>query len=315
LHPAPSIVLFTVASGTGYGMLFLLGLGVPLGLLSQDRWLGGLGLGLALALVSAGLLASTFHLGHPERAWRAFSQWRSSWLSREGVAAVATYVPAVLFGFGWVVLGRIEGGWATAGVLAAAGAAATVWCTAMIYRSLKAIPAWYNPWTLPCYLLLGLGVGGLWLALLERLTGGDGALASAVAAAALAAGWTAKAAYWRSHADRAPVATAASATGLGHLGKVRLLAAPHTEENYLLQEMGFRIARKHRDRLRRVVHVAAFGLPLACLLPTLALDGWPAGLLAALAAVSASLGTLAERWLFFAEATHVVTLYYGEDAA
>jgi hypothetical protein len=47
-------------------------------------------------LVSLGLLSSTFHLGHPERAWRAFSQWRSSWLSREGVAAVATYLPAGL---------------------------------------------------------------------------------------------------------------------------------------------------------------------------------------------------------------------------
>ena len=38
---------------------------------------------IAYALASGGLIASTFHLGHPERAIKAFTQWRSSWLSRE----------------------------------------------------------------------------------------------------------------------------------------------------------------------------------------------------------------------------------------
>ena len=55
---------------------------------------------IALVLITAGLLSSTAHLGRPERAWRAFSQWRTSWLSREGVAAVFTYVPAGLFALG-----------------------------------------------------------------------------------------------------------------------------------------------------------------------------------------------------------------------
>ena len=75
-------------------------------------------MGLALGLISAGLLSSAGHLGRPERAWRAFSQWRSSWLSREGVASVATFVPAGLFAIGWVFLGRTDGWVAVAGLLA-----------------------------------------------------------------------------------------------------------------------------------------------------------------------------------------------------
>src|SRR5690606_16348531 len=80
VHPAASVILFTTTSGAGYGLLALLGLLGPAGLVPQGRWFGFAGLGLALALVTAGLLASTFHLGRPERAWRAVSQWRSSWL-------------------------------------------------------------------------------------------------------------------------------------------------------------------------------------------------------------------------------------------
>ena len=45
---------------------------------------------------------------------------------------------------------------------------------------------------------------------------------------------------------------AESATGLGGLGEVRLLDTPHTADNYLFTEMGYRIARKHAAKLRRV---------------------------------------------------------------
>src|SRR3954463_11080544 len=134
MHPAFSVIFFTTASGAGYGLLALLGLSAASGLLAPNRWLGVASLGLALALVSAGLLASTAHLGHPERAWRALSQWRSSWLSREGVAAGATYVPALAFGLA-SVLGK--GPLALLGLLVALCAVATILCTAMIYASLK----------------------------------------------------------------------------------------------------------------------------------------------------------------------------------
>src|SRR5690348_10761325 len=102
MHPAFSVILFTTASGAGYGLLLLIGLLAGTTLLPHGSWFGFAGLALALGLASFGLLASTFHLGHPERAWRAFSQWRSSWLSREGVASVATFLPAGLFGIAWI---------------------------------------------------------------------------------------------------------------------------------------------------------------------------------------------------------------------
>ena len=104
MHPAFSIIFFTSASGLGYGLLALLGILGPLGILPPDQILGFVALALALGAISAGLMSSAAHLGHPERALRAFSQWRSSWLSREGVASVATYIPAGLFGIGWVFL-------------------------------------------------------------------------------------------------------------------------------------------------------------------------------------------------------------------
>ena len=109
MHPTFSIVLFTTAAGAGFGLLFLLGLGVPLGLLPPDPLFGLAGLGTAFVFAAGGLASSVFHLGRPERAWRAFSQWRSSWLSREGVLSVATAIPAAIFGIGWVFFGVVCG--------------------------------------------------------------------------------------------------------------------------------------------------------------------------------------------------------------
>ena len=97
MKPAPSIIFFTVASGAGYGLLFWLGVLKPLGLLPASSLFGATAAIIALALITAGLCSSLLHLGRPERAWRALSQWRSSWLSREGVAAVITFLPATVF--------------------------------------------------------------------------------------------------------------------------------------------------------------------------------------------------------------------------
>lgn len=312
MHPAYSVIFFTTASGAGYGLLLLLGLGAPLGLVPDDRWLGLAGLGVALALITFGLLASTFHLGHPERAWRAFSQWRSSWLSREGVASVATYLPAGLFFIGWVFLERTDGFWGLMGVLAALGALVTVWCTGKIYATLTAIPRWNNGWTVPLYQLLSLASGALLLSLLAALFGAPLAWPLGVAIVATVAAWAGKASYWSHIGRQRPRATAESATGLGRFGRVSLLEPPHTEPNYLQKEMGYAIARKHSRRLRLLVHLLAFGLPLALML--LAAAFLPAvALLLAVPAMAA--GLLIERWLFFAEAQHTQTLYYGAEAA
>jgi DMSO reductase anchor subunit len=121
-----------------------------------------------------------------------------------------------------------------------------------------------------------------------------------------------KAASWR-HNDGLVIGTTLnSATGLAG-GAVRSIEWPHTEENYVLKEMGFRIARKHAMRLRVIAQILAFALTLVLLAAALLLSdlGWPAAILALLAALAQLAGMLVERWLFFAEAKHTVALYYG----
>jgi DMSO reductase anchor subunit len=313
VHPAPSIVVFSTASGAGYGLLFLLGLAGPFGLIPADRWLGFVALALALGAVTFGLLASTFHLGHPERAWRAVSQWRSSWLSREGAMALITYVPTLIFAAGWTFLER-NGGWlAPFGLLAALGAAATVWCTAMIYASLGTVWEWREPLVPPLYFAFALMTGALLchavLALFEAPRGWAGVLA--VLATILAFGL--KTAYWRRLGQKASASSPETATGLGALGRVRMLDPPHTQTNYLLSEMGYQVARKHARKLRQVACVLAAGAALLVIASLLA-PGL-AGLLAVLGAASGLVAVAVERWLFFAEATHTVVLYYGRRSA
>ena len=313
MNPAFSVVFLTTAAGAGYGMLAWLGVLDALGVLPRSGWFGVPAVAVALALAAAGLLASTFHLGHPERAWRAISQWRTSWLSREGVMALITFVPALGFALAWAALGGGAAVTVGLGLAAAACGLLTVASQAMIYASLKPIRQWYHGAVLPNYLLLALFSGAVCVAALAvfwepaaaRTAGGLAVLAGVAAGAG-------KLAYWRA-IDRAPAAaTIESATGLGFLGKVRSLELPHTEENYLLREMGFVIGRKHAARLRRIAIAVGFVGPVLLLLVAVLLG---AGAVAMpLAALGALAGIYLERWLFFAEATHTVTLYYGRAA-
>jgi sulfite dehydrogenase (quinone) subunit SoeC len=315
MHPALSVILFTTLSGAGYGLLALVGVLAPFGLLPSDRFFGLAALGLALGAVTIGLLSSTLHLGRPERAIRAFSQWRSSWLSREGVSSVATYVPAGLFGIGWVFYDRTDGILALCGILTALGGVVTVFCTAMIYRSLKPIQRWHNRWVVPNYLALAMATGLLWLTLLLNAFVRPNRLVAIATMLSLVLAATLKLAYWRFIDGSASASTAGTATGLGRFGDVRLFEAPHTSENYLQKEMGFVIARKHAAKLRRIALVTAFALPFLLTLATVLLPGIPAIAASAVAAPLAMVGVVVERWLFFAEAKHSVTLYYGAARA
>ncbi|MDX1529191.1 MAG: DmsC/YnfH family molybdoenzyme membrane anchor subunit [Gammaproteobacteria bacterium] len=315
MHPAFSVIFFTVFSGIGYGLLALMGLFAAFGVLPLTRSLGLLGLGLGFAAVSAGLLSSTWHLGHPERSWRAFTQWRSSWLSREGVLAVATYVPIVLLAYCWIYLQGDASTLKLWAVLTAVGAVVTVACTGMIYQSLKTIHQWHNQWTVPNYLLLGLSGGALWLNALTLALGDHQPAVGVIAVVAAASAWVVKSAYWRFIDTTSHPSTPETATGLGRFGKVTRFEGPHTEANYLLKEMGFRVARKHAMKLRRYAQILAFALPLVLTAGSLLMDGGAATSAAILAALSVTGGLLIERWLFFAEAKHVVTLYYGSTAA
>jgi DMSO reductase anchor subunit len=314
MHPALSIIFFTTASGAGFALLLLLGIGVPLALLPSNAGFGFVALATGFGLAAGGLGSSVFHLGRPERAWRAFSQWRSSWLSREGVLAVATFVPAAIFAIGWIFFGATSGFIGLCGVLAAALAAGTITCTGMIYASLKPIFQWHNRWVVPNYLALGTMAGFLLLDLIERFWIANPAGTGLLTLLAVIAAWCGKEAYWRFIDTNSAPSTVASATALGRRGRVQILELPHTQENYLLQEMGYQIARKHRVRLRAIARATGFVLPALLTLVALFGSAGTGALAAALAVASAALGLIIERWLFFAEAKHTVTLYYGATA-
>jgi DMSO reductase anchor subunit len=308
VHPAYSVILFTVSSGAGYGLLALLGM---VGLNHSRASSAAFALTamiIALALITTGLLSSTFHLGRPERAWRAFSQWRSSWLSREGSAAVATYPVALAFGVIWSGFIDAPTLIAPLGILTVIMCAITVFCTGKIYSSLKPIRAWHHPLTVPAYLIFALATGASLLMPVAWFFDRFQAAQAVIAGLALIAANIVKFFYWRS-IDAAPrTYTMASATGLGP--SVRQWEVPHTSTNFIMKEMGYAVARKHALKLRAAVYllldVALFATILSLLVnPAICLLAAPFSLAAA----------AVERWLFFAEAQHVSSLFYGAESA
>lgn len=289
MNPAPSVILFTTFSGLGFGLLFWLGINPT----PPAGWVAFVFFAIAYLGAVGGLLASTFHLGHPERALKAFSQWKTSWLSREGICAVATLLIMALYGAGLVFFGAH---WVPLGWLGALGALATVFTTSMIYAQLKTVPRWKH-WTTPTlFLLLSLG-GGALLAGNVRF-----ALPLLIIAGVLQAfAWF--------HGDgrfAAAGTTMETATGLGHIGTVRAFEPPHTGTNYLMKEFIHVVGRKHALQLRVIALVLGFVVPVLMLLMTF--HHWNA----LVAVVSHIAGVLALRWLFFAHAEHVVGLYYGK---
>jgi len=222
--------------------------------------------------------------------------------------AVLTYLPAALLGIAWFMDMETSASARLLALLTALGALGTVLCTAMIYASLKPIRHWHNPYVLPLYAGFAATSGLLWYQMLDISVGASSSL-HWTAAALLLITWTGKLHYWRFVANQPPLASLESATGLGDWGKVDPLDPPHTEENYLQKEMGYRIARKHSAKLRRIAVILGGLLP-AVLSLSLPYAGILAVPLALAAAISCMMGVLLERWLFFAEAKHTAMLYY-----
>jgi DMSO reductase anchor subunit len=240
-----------------------------------------------------GLVSSTFHLGHPERALKAFSQWRSSWLSREGIAAVATLILMAIYGLGLVFFGTA---WQPLGWLGALGALATVFTTSMIYTQMKTVPRWNMNLTPAMFMSLSLAGGALLKGSITMAT-----ILLIIAGLIQAATWIqGDKAFENSGTDMA------SATGLGDRGSVRAFEPPHTGTNYLMREFIHEVGRKHSQKLRIIAIVLGIVIPVILLL--LPIGHW----IALVAVISHIAGVLASRWLFFAEAEHVVGLYYGK---
>jgi DMSO reductase anchor subunit len=337
MNPAFSVILFTTLSGAGYGLLAWVGIAIAMArpetlTLDDPDWSTWIArrclvlLATGVALSAIGLASSTFHLGKPMRAWRAFSQWRTSWLSREGLVAMLAWLPALaLIVWSWgASSGSVPNGWPGSTLRWLGGSLAllsiaTVVCTAMIYACLKPIPAWRHALVAPVYVVFALFTGFLllaammalewnrtpdeptWFVVLPRAAPAIAATVALVLAAM-------KFAYWRS-IDRIALPTRESATALEGYGKVATFERPHTEANYLTREMGFVLARKHSRKLRII---AVSGFAVVPLLACAAIAWAPAmaGIALWIATLAALAGALVERWLFFAEARHMVMLYY-----
>lgn len=289
MHPASSVILFTVMSGAGFGMLAFLGLGMP----DVTGWVAFTFFAIAYVLAVGGLMASTFHLGHPERAMKAFSQWRTSWLSREGCCAVFALLVMAVYGGGLVFF---DTRWTALGLFGALASILTVFTTSMIYAQLRTVPRWHSSLTPALLLSLSIAGGAL-------LTGQSSASIGLLTLAGVI-----QIATWivGDKALAGSGSTLATATGLGGTGTLSAFEPPHTGTNYLLKEFVYVVGRKHSLQLRVISLVLMILLPIILLLLPFN------HIFAALAVLSHLLGAIVSRWLFFAEAEHVVGIYYGK---
>lgn len=297
MNPAWSVILFTVSSGAGLGVIFWL----AMSRLAHDAppttawWTAAI---IGVALLTIGLLASTRHLANPKNAWRAFSRFATSWLSREGVFAVALYAAGALYAL--TLLGGTLAMQRAAGLLVMALALAVLISTAMIYACLKTIPRWHNWQTRFAYPLMGLYSGAMILVAL--IPAGGQIILRWIALAVLIATALVKFLYYRDFSmPTGPVIDDALSL---KQGKPRLLDLGHTHPNFLMREFGYQLDPARARRLRWLVGTLGF------VVPAVVLVAWPAG--AAIGALSCLAGLAVERWLFFAEARHVVRLYHGE---
>lgn len=303
MHAAFSVIFFTVTSGLGYGLMTLLVVAYLSGfgaISEQNALIAGVA---ALVFITLGLLSSTFHLANPKNAIRAFSRFRTSWLSREGVFAVLFYPFALMFLFCiWKVsTGEHEMGigGVIAGVIAAVLAMITVFSTGMIYACLKTIRQWNTALTPANYMTLGLMLGALFLAAVQAT-----AETLALAMALIAFAGVMKLMYYAWIGE--PTGPSInSATGFTN-DTVRILEPGHTADTFLNHEFGHQIMPSKSFMLRSVVFVLGFIIPFI-----LVMMGKENMILIYAAVISAYAGILVERWLFFTEARHVVNLYYG----
>lgn len=310
MHPAKSVIFFTVFSGLGLGLLNVAFLAFLSGHVITERGIFILLLG--LVFLSLGLLASFLHLGHPLRAWRAFSQWRSSWLSREGCAAILSYcVPVIciveyfcgvmgqafimslLLGFGLLINFTV------------------IHCTAMIYASLKPIPAWHNFFTPMNYQLLSMMSGLVGVAFIISFWGVQPAPLGVFIIVSSSLAMIGKIGYWRFLHNKKERFTINEALGVS--GIISPFDPPHSSANYLMKEMMFTWARKRQTLLQNLTLLLAFLVSFLYGLSIFFIEGMVYLLLGYFSFFCMMFGLLLERWLFFACAEHSISLYYGNQ--
>jgi DMSO reductase anchor subunit len=315
MQPAFSVILLTVLSGAGQGLFLALYAAEAAGWLSPADPGLVLGAALSLALCALGLAASFFHLGRPERAWRAAAMWRTSWLSREVIALPLFMAGLAAWGLAhWLGLGGTSG-LAGLGALVALACLALYLCTAMIYASIRFLQEWASPLTVLNYLLLGLASGSLLAAVLAvwraPALAARAALVALVLTLCAAVG---RVASLRRNARLVPRSTLQSAIGIKH-PRITQRAQGFMGGSFNTREFFHGRSTAWLRSVKWFFLVAVFVLPAGLLALMLAMapgagPGRGAGAWLVTACALQFVGLLAERWFFFAQANHPQNLYY-----
>ena len=307
MKPALSLILFTTLAGAAQGMVVVAAVASLLGLSLPSAFLAAT-LCTAVGLLVAALVASFFHLGRPERAWRAVLMWRTSWMSRE-VIVLPAFIAVVAL---WAALAVLAGSGGPPSrvlpALAIVGAFGLWWCTAMIYACLRFIQEWAHPLTVVNYTLIGLASGLVLTGAMADLAG-DPQLAAGLAKWAIAGtllAWLTRALSLRRNARLKPRSDLQSATGIRHPQLVQR-SMGMTGGSFNTREFFHGASLLAVRRAKLAFQVLGFALPVLLVAAAL-VHGAGAWWLAAVAVQFA--GLLAERWFFFAQARHPQNLYY-----
>lgn len=313
MHPAFSVIFLTTLLGVGQGLftaLFAAHLGAELDVLPpmDPVQFHAAGAALALAFLGLGLVASVFHLGRPERGWRAAARWRTSWLSRE-VIVLPAFMAAVFFYAVGMYLG-----WPGMLELAAVGVAlslALFVCTGMIYACVKFLQEWHSPLTVINYLLLGLASGFTAATALAAFLGAPNVgFFGGWAIALTVAGFLTRGASLVRNARLKPKSTLQTAIGVRH-SRIVQKSQGFMGGSFNTREFFHGRSAALLRQLKWVFLALVFPVPVGLLAAGLA--GSAAGVLVA-AFVLQYLGLLVERWYFFAQANHPQNLYYQSVA-
>ena len=310
MRPAISVIFLTTLIGAGQGLfiaLYSAELGAFLGVWAMPAApYFSLGCVLVLALLSAGLFASFFHLGRPERAWRSAAMWRTSWLSREVIVLPVFMDNVAAFGLAHHLHGAGDLT-LTLGSVGLALALLLFVCTGMIYACLPFLREWHTPLTVINYLLLGCASG--------FLLGTAWAAAQAPALVATAAVWTAgvtlaalvmRSAALARNARLRPKSTPQTAIGVKH-PRIAQKAQGFMGGSFNTRDFFHGKSFAWLRAVKWAFLLLVFPLPLTLLAAGAAEASWP---VLAAAFMLQYLGLLAERWYFFAQARHPQNLYY-----
>jgi DMSO reductase anchor subunit len=303
MNPAWSVVLLTTLIGAGQGLfltLYAIEAASAMGALAPPgNGYFAAGSLLAVALMGAGLAASFFHLGRPERAWRSAAMWRTSWLSREVVALPLAMALVAAYGsMHHADAARAATLWA--GAAGVAACVALFVCTGMIYACVKFLEEWASAWTVLNFTLLGCASGATLATAWSAAAAPEAAVpVAAWAAIATALGWATRAAALARNRRLRHKSSLQSAIGIKH-PRIEQKAQGAMGGSFNTREFFHGRSREVLRAVKAGFLVAAFAAPLA-----LIAAGW---FLAAFLVQFA--GLLAERWYFFAEARHPQNLYY-----